>query len=215
MNTEQERIQVNTDLNQPYSILLEQARCGDAQAIEELYLSLLPIAQHNGRKYGANSFDAEDLASAAMLRVLEKGILGKAYNPTGSIDAWAHTVSSNIGKDHVKSPARKITPTPDAILEIKISEASDNPIETTIKRLLPAFIESMLEQASVTIASATALRLFYMEECSFQEIAEKLDLPSANAAKQAVQRAKIAIRKHFHIQPGKTRMDDVLEAIHL
>ncbi len=126
--------------------------------------------------------DAEDLSQAVFLTAQEK--LGQLEHPE-KVRAWLYAIL----RSHFLKMCRKRRPLPEANLQVSIHELAaapevDSPIDS-----------DELHQALMSLPEAQRLVLvmYYFEECSYREIAERLELPMGTVMSRLA-RAKSRLR---------------------
>ena len=126
-----------------------------------------------------NRDDAEDLTLEAF---------GKAFNSIANYSAdfafstWLFKIATNNCIDFIRkkrlqtTSLDQTTSTEDGeITPIAVKDGASNPEEAMVKEQRAAKIRSAIEQLSPKYRSLIELR--YLDELSYEEIAEKLDLP--------------------------------------
>ncbi|MGH7149793.1 MAG: RNA polymerase sigma factor [Planctomycetota bacterium] len=188
--------------------LIRKAREGDGGAADRLFERYSRLAVECARRMAGATLkrkeEAEDLAQSALMEVW-RDFERFDYRGIGSLDRFVRQVVENkIRKKAEYWHAQRR----DAGLERNLRAASADLSETkTID--LPSedlsttqFVSRHETQVRVREAlgrlpeeHATPLRLHFLEGLSMKEVAEKLSLPSADAARMRIQRARLAMRK--------------------
>lgn len=114
-----------------------------------------------------NPADGDDLAQATVERLLEKGVPGNA-----TFAAWMYRVCRNLWIDQVRKNARMTTPGQDN-LERRMDNLDGERAVMTMMRM--GEIETAMQKLEVD--QREVLALVAIEECSYREAAEILDIP--------------------------------------
>jgi RNA polymerase sigma-70 factor (ECF subfamily) len=154
------------------SVLVGRVLSGDGTAYEEL------VRRHHGRIYAIaygtlrNSADAEDAAQEAFIH---------AYSGLGKLKAaekfgpWAAKIALFSAKNIQRKRPRKEVP----LEELTVAGAIETPVKEAIKneRALDKVIASVMAELPEDIQGVVALR--FMQNLSYREIAEYLELPES------------------------------------
>ena len=159
--------------------LVAKAKEGDQNAFSKLMARYRDSIFFMVLKLVHNRDDAEDLTIEAF---------GKAFNSISNYSAdyafstWLFKIATNnsidfIRKKRLQTTSLDQTSTTDdgETTPIAVRDHSPDPEETVIKDQRAAKIREAIEQLSPKYRSLIELR--YLDELSYEEIAEKLDLP--------------------------------------
>ena len=159
--------------------LVAKAKEGDQNAFSKLMARYRDSIFFMVLKMVHNRDDAEDLTIEAF---------GKAFNSISNYSAdyafstWLFKIATNnsidfIRKKRLQTTSLDQTSTTDdgETTPIAVRDHSPDPEETVIKDQRAAKIREAIEQLSPKYRSLIELR--YLDELSYEEIAEKLDLP--------------------------------------
>jgi len=159
--------------------LVAKAKEGDQNAFSKLMARYRDSIFFMVLKMVHNRDDAEDLTIEAF---------GKAFNSIGNYSAdyafstWLFKIATNnsidfIRKKRLQTTSLDQTSTTDdgETTPIAVKDHAPDPEETVIKDQRAAKIREAIEQLSPKYRSLIELR--YLDELSYEEIAEKLDLP--------------------------------------
>jgi RNA polymerase sigma-70 factor (ECF subfamily) len=152
------------------TFLLARARHGDVSAFEEI------VRRHQRRVYGValrivrSHAVADDVAQEAFLRAwrsLDRFELGRPFGP------WVCRIAANLAVNHVRSPEAREDPLPDDHAEAPA--AAPDPL----RAVLDAEAAHVLDRAVAALPAEqrAVFVLRAVEELSYQEIADALDLP--------------------------------------
>lgn len=114
-----------------------------------------------------NAYDGDDLAQGTIERLLDKGVPDDAI-----FAAWMYRVCRNLWIDQVRKNARTTTPGPDD-LERRMDNVDGERAVMTMMRI--GEIEAAMQKLEV--GQREVLALVAIEECSYREAAEILDIP--------------------------------------
>lgn len=174
------------DLNSKFSSraqedleLVAKAKEGDQNAFSKLMARYRDSIFFMVLKMVHNRDDAEDLTIEAF---------GKAFNNIGNYSAdfafstWLFKIATNNSIDFIRkkrlvtTPIDRTTTTEDGeTTPIAVRDHAPDPEEAVIKEQRAQKIRGAIEQLSPKYRSLIELR--YLDELSYEEIAEKLDLP--------------------------------------
>jgi RNA polymerase sigma factor (sigma-70 family) len=159
--------------------LVAKAKEGDQKAFGKLMARYRDSIFFMVLKMVHNRDDAEDLTIEAF---------GKAFNNIGNYSAdfafstWLFKIATNNSIDFIRkkrlvtTPIDRTTTTEDGeTTPIAVRDHAPDPEEAVIKEQRAAKIREAIEQLSPKYRSLIELR--YLDELSYEEIAEKLDLP--------------------------------------
>jgi len=167
--------------------LVQRAQRGDEQALNRLLSRYLPRlrrwASRRLPSHARDLSDTDDLVQDAVVRTL-KNIDSFVYRGEGALQAYLRKAVLNRLRDEVRSVKRR----PERG-ELPINAAADapSPLEAAIGREGIERYESALDRLLEVDREAVILRLEF--GYGFQEIADMLGKPSADAARMAVGRA--------------------------
>ncbi|MCS6935011.1 MAG: sigma-70 family RNA polymerase sigma factor [Chitinophagales bacterium] len=159
--------------------LVELAKKGDQSAFHKLMERYRESIFFMVLKMVHNRDDAEDLTMEAF---------GKAFNGIANYSAdyafstWLFKIATNNCIDFIRKKRLQTTsldqrlPGEDTELApVSVKDRNPNPEETLVKEQRAAKIRAAIEQLSPKYRALIELR--YLDELSYEEIAEKLDIP--------------------------------------
>ncbi|HSH27807.1 MAG TPA: RNA polymerase sigma factor [Wenzhouxiangella sp.] len=114
-----------------------------------------------------NAADGDDLAQGTIEKLLDKGVPQNAI-----FAAWMYRVCRNLWIDQVRKNARMTTPGQDD-LERRMDKVDGERVATTMMRMDE--VEAAMH--SLDTDQREVLALVAIEECSYREAAEILDIP--------------------------------------
>ena len=157
---------------------------GDSTAFDTLFARHSDSIYAMLLKYTGNSNDVNDLMQEAFMKAFLKIGL---YDPKYDFGAWIYTIARNTLVDHLRRRADDV-----AIDERFRAPAATTPTpeESVIISQTRAHFEASLDELSVEYRRIIEMR--FLEEYSYEEIAEKLGRP-LNTIKTQIRRAKAQV----------------------
>lgn len=175
--------------------LLQRAREGDRVAMEELFARWLPPLRRwaAGRlpRWARDATDTHDLVQDAVLRTL-KHIDQLEHRGQGALEAYLRQAVLNRIRDELRRAARR-GPHDEVSPDHTAAEAS--PLEQAIGVEAVERYEAALARLDPHEREAVIARVEL--DYSYQEIAEALGRPSADAARLAVRRALLRLAQEM------------------
>lgn len=175
--------------------LLARARAGDSQALERLFARHLPPLQRWARgrlpKWARQMSDTDDLVQDALARTFRR--LDEVQAPgVGALGGYLRQAVLNRIRDELRRSGR--TP-PSVDLGTVDLAGGQSPLEQAIGREGVERYERALQQLGAGDREAIVgrLELGY----SYDELAEALGKPSAEAARKAAQRALLKLAEEL------------------
>jgi RNA polymerase sigma-70 factor (ECF subfamily) len=167
--------------------LLTRARSGDAAAREALVTRCLPALQrlaHGRLPHRARGMtDTDDIVQTVLIRTVGR-LDHFVSHAQGSLLCYLRRTVLN----QIRDEARRVARTPQHTeMDEGVVDPGMDPLEEAIGKQSLEFYERALEQLEPELQEAVVLRLEM--GCSYQEIAEALGRPTANAARLATARA--------------------------
>ncbi len=155
--------------------LIEQSRTGSQEAFREL------VRRHQGAVYSlcyrtvGDPGDAEDMAQEAFLRLYHS--LGK-FRRGARLRPWLHKIAVNVCLDTLrkrKEPTLSLDEISEGSGEPPIPHSGTPPEDVLLDREAQARVQQALLQIPGDYRVALVLR--YLEELSYQEVADALGVP--------------------------------------
>jgi RNA polymerase sigma-70 factor (ECF subfamily) len=175
--------------------LLARARSGDDRALEALFARYLPRLRRwaSGRlpRWARDAVDTQDLVQDTLIQVFKH--VG-TFEPRreGAFQAYLRQAVMNRIRNAVRNHARQ----PDGTeLNNALPSADASPLERAIGVERLARYEAALSRLRSIEREAIVARLEM--GCSYQEMATMLDVPSADAARKATQRALVRLAEEL------------------
>jgi RNA polymerase sigma-70 factor (ECF subfamily) len=173
------------------------ARAGDQSAFGRLVMAYqTPVYNLSYRMLG-NAAEAEEAAQEAFLRAY---IHLRSYDPQRPFRSWLLSITSHYCIDRLRRrriqwlPLKDEIAVPDGAAELGdirlATSVSPNPETVVAQRQREEYIQRLLAGLSPTDRAAITLRYWY--DCSYEEIAETLDL-TVSAVKSRLYRARRAL----------------------
>lgn len=158
--------------------LVERARNGDQRAFASLMERYRETINYMILKMVHNRDDADDLTIEAFSKAflqLEK------YTPDFAFSTWLFKIAVNNAIDHIRKKRLKTLSIDDEndestrILFTNIHNTHPNPEEKYIRDQRATILRAILDELNPKYKSLVEMR--YFDELSYEEIAEKLNMP--------------------------------------
>lgn len=169
---------------------IQRARAGDQNAFGRLVVAYQTPVYNLAYRMLGNTAEAEDAAQEAFLRAYTHL---HSYDPQRPFRSWLLSIASHYCIDRLRR--RRITwlPLEDEIAEpYQMTSNSPNPESVVSHREQEEQMQRLLDALSPTDRAAITLRYWY--DCSYEEIANMLDL-TVSAVKSRLHRARRALAK--------------------
>jgi RNA polymerase sigma-70 factor (ECF subfamily) len=183
---------------------IKLARAGDQSAFGRLVMAYQTPVYNLAYRMLGNAAEAEEAAQETFLRAYTHL---RSYDPQRRFRSWLLSIASHYCIDRLRR--RRITwlPLEDEIAvasgsttrlrsaqpelpEVSFTSGSPNPEAVVAQREREAYIQGLLAGLSPTDRAAITLR--YWNDCSYEEIAETLNL-TVSAVKSRLHRARRAL----------------------
>jgi RNA polymerase sigma-70 factor (ECF subfamily) len=177
-------------------ILLERARGGDKRALERLCDRYLPRLRRwaSGRLPAAarDLIDTNDLAQETLVRVLQRLEVGELRS-SFAFNAYLRQALLNRILDEVRRSKRR----PGAVeISDEHQDPGASPLEEAIGKDVAERYEAALQRLTPDEREAVIARIEMGQ--SYDEVAEALGKPSADAARMAVSRALVRLAREMN-----------------
>lgn len=173
--------------DEPTIELVLKARNGDRSAMEALLQRCLPEVRRwaHGRlpAYARESLDTADLVQEAALHMLQRVDVFEPRH-VGAMQAYLRQSIINRIRDEIRRVTRR--PTPVELIDEPAADAP-SPLEMAIQAESYARYRSALDQISARDRELVVARM--EAQWSMARIADRFELPTADAARMAVNRA--------------------------
>jgi RNA polymerase sigma-70 factor (ECF subfamily) len=171
--------------------LLARVRAGDDGALEPLFARYLPRLRRwaSGRlpRWARDAGDTQDLVQETLVQVF-KHIERFEPRREGAFQAYLRQAVMNRIRNAVRDRSRRPD---DTVLDEALPSGDLSPLERAIGTERLERYEAALSRLRPIEREAIVARLEM--GCSYQEMATMLDLPSADAARKAAQRALVRL----------------------
>jgi RNA polymerase sigma factor (sigma-70 family) len=171
--------------------LLEQARIGDAAALDALFARYVgPLRRWaSGRlpRWARDAADTQDLVQETLLQTLKR--IGD-FEPKreGALQAYLRQAVMNRIKDVLRRHKRRGTP---GVLDTGMEADGPSPVEAAIGTETADRYERALAKLRPDDREAIIARVEL--SCTYEELATALGKPSADAARKAAQQALVRL----------------------
>lgn len=176
--------------------LLERARAGDQHAVEELFSRHIPWLKRwaSGRlpRWARDITDTSDLVQETVIQTFKRL---ETFEPRGEGALQAYLRQAVINR--IRNQIRNVKVRPEAVeLESQMTDDGTSPLEAAIGQQTVEQYEAALNRLSADEREAIVTRVEF--GLSFQEVAEVLGKPSADAARMAVVRALVRLAEEMN-----------------
>jgi len=176
-------------------VLLERVRAGDTAALNRLLDRYLPRLSRwaSGRlpQWARDLSDTDDLVQDTLIRSVANLDHFEARGQ-GALQAYLRGAVMNRIRDEIRRRRRSPNMGP---LDSTIPAAGRSPLETAIGAETLAKYDRALDRLEAETREAVIARIEM--GCSYAEIAELLDKPSADAARMTVSRALVRLAEEM------------------
>jgi RNA polymerase sigma-70 factor (ECF subfamily) len=167
-------------------MLVERSLGGDDVAFEHLFMRYCEAMRRLFLQRSTSAEDTEDLLQETFIKVY---INLDRYSPEYTFGQWVYTIARNTLVDYVRRRADDISIDSKFIAPMA---TTPSPEESVIINQRTAHFEASLAELSEDYRRIIEMR--FLEEYSYEEIAEKLGRP-LNTIKTQIRRAKAAVCK--------------------
>jgi RNA polymerase sigma-70 factor (ECF subfamily) len=177
------------------SDLLDRARAGDAEALDELFARHVPSLKRwaSGRlpRWARDIADTTDLLQDTLVETLKH--LGRfEHRGDGALQAYLRQAVMNRIRNELRRLARRGAP---AALDSGLEDDGTSPLEAAIGQQTLERYEAGLQRLKPEEREAIVSRVEF--GLGYEEIAEVLGKPSANAARMTVVRALVRLAEEM------------------
>jgi len=182
--------------------LLDRAKLGDAQAVEDLFARFLPILRRWARgrlpAYARDIADTQDVVQDVLVQTFKR-LDGFDPRGVGALQAYLRQAILNRIRDELRKRGRRGGHDE---LDSRVPDDAPSPLEEAIGAEALGRYEQAMTQLKPDDREAIVLRIEM--GCSYEEIAEWLSKPSVGAARKAVERAILRLAQaltHVEARP--------------
>ena len=176
--------------------LVDKAKSGDRAALDRLCTRFLPALRRwaSGRlpRWTRDLMDTDDLVQETVIRALNRVDTFESRHE-GALQAYMRQAVVNRIRDEVRRANRS-----PAVIELddRQRDLTASPLEQAIGREALDRYESALSRLRSEEREAIVARIEL--ECSYQEVAQALGKPSADAARMTVSRALLRLAEEMN-----------------
>lgn len=183
--------------DEPSEVLVERSRAGSDAALERLVARYLPRLRRWARgrlPRGARDLvDTDDLAQETLVAVVRR-LPGFEARGEGAFAAYVRRALLNRLRDEARRAGRRPDHT-GSTAAARVADPGPSPVEQMVGREAVARYESALARLSEADQEAIVARLEV--DCTYDELAQMLGKPSADAARMAVSRALLRLAREM------------------
>jgi len=175
--------------------LVERVKSGDREALDQLCSRFLPGLRRwaSGRlpRWTRDLMDTDDLVQETIVRAMNRiGTFESRHE--GALQAYLRQAVVNRIRDEVRRATRAPA---SGELDENLSDRAASPLEQAIGHEALERYEAALAQLKPEEREAIVARIEM--ECSYQEVAQALGKPSADAARMTVSRALLRLAEEM------------------
>jgi RNA polymerase sigma-70 factor (ECF subfamily) len=175
--------------------LVERAKAGDREALDRLFDRSLPALRRwaSGRLpvWSRDLMDTDDLVQETAVRAINR-IGNFEARHTGALQAYLRQAVVNRIRDEIRRRGRRPAPSE---LDENEQDHGASPLETAIGHEAVERYEQALGRLRPEEREAIVARVEM--DCSYEEAAEALGKPSADAARMAISRALLRLAQEM------------------
>ena len=175
--------------------LVERAKAGDREALDRLFDRSLPALRRwaSGRlpMWSRDLMDTDDLVQETAVRAINR-IGNFEARHTGALQAYLRQAVVNRIRDEIRRRGRRPAPSE---LDENEQDHGASPLETAIGHEAVERYEQALGRLRPEEREAIVARVEM--DCSYEEAAEALGKPSADAARMAISRALLRLAQEM------------------
>jgi RNA polymerase sigma-70 factor (ECF subfamily) len=175
--------------------LVEQAKAGDRQALDHLFSRYLPSLRRwaSGRlpRWSRDLMDTDDLVQETVIRAINRMDRFESRHE-GALQAYLRQAIVNRIRDEIRRSKRSPVET---ALDDNASDHAASPLESAIGAEALERYEAALARLRPEEREAIVARVEM--DRSYQEVAQALGKPSADAARMAVSRALLRLAEEM------------------
>ena len=185
-----QRVSVDTTFD-----LVERAKSGDSDALNRLFSRFLPSLRRwaSGRlpRWSRDLMDTDDLVQETVVRAVKRLDRFESRHE-GALQAYLRQAIVNRIRDEVRRAKRSPAP---AVLDDNQSDPGASPLEAAIGEEALQRYEAALARLRPEEREAIIARVEM--DGSYQDVAQALGKPSADAARMAVSRALVRLAQEM------------------
>ena len=138
-----------------------------------------------------NHHQAEDLTCETFIKAFLKF---ETYDPSQKFKNWIFTICKNTFLDTLRKQGNAVTYLEDQ-LYFEVNDTKPSPVDLLI--LKENYLNLLNKIGQLNKSDQDIINLFYLEDLSYEQITERLDISYANA-RTKLNRAKHKLREHLN-----------------
>jgi RNA polymerase sigma-70 factor (ECF subfamily) len=138
-----------------------------------------------------NHHQAEDLTCETFIKAFLKF---ETYNPSQKFKNWIFTICKNNFLDTLRKQGNAVTYLEDQ-LYFEVNDTKPSPVDLLI--LKENYLNLLNKIGQLNKSDQEIINLFYLEDLSYEQITERLNISYANA-RTKLNRAKHKLREHLN-----------------
>lgn len=180
------------------AVLIRQCQGGDRSAFDLLVRQYEQKAYQYAYRLTRDSDEASDVVAEAFVRVFNA--IG-SFRSQSTFGTWLYRILTNCYLDYRKKDKSKYNTSLDSGVQLEggeverqFQDTSDGPVEEAERSAKESAVQEAL--AKMPEYQSAMLVMYHVENLSYEEISEALDLP-LGTVKSRLNRARLALRDHL------------------
>jgi RNA polymerase sigma-70 factor (ECF subfamily) len=159
-----------------------------ARSLNKLFLNHWTDVYSFAKSKTRNHHQAEDLTCETFIKAFLKF---ETYNPSQKFKNWIFTICKNTFLDTLRKQGNAVTYLEDQ-LYFEVNDTKPSPVDQLI--LKENYLNLLNKIGQLNKSDQEIINLFYLEDLSYEQITERLDISYANA-RTKLNRAKHKLRE--------------------
>lgn len=189
--------QTSTDSSRRDQVLVDAALAGDQHAYHQLVEKYQRALYYHILKLVRNRDVVEDLVQEALSKAFD---CLESYNRNYAFSTWIYRIATNHTIDYLRKKKLQTLSIDEPVqgkdgeMKIEIADESSQSDSDIIRKQRKDFVRSAIE--SLPEKYRVVVRMRHMQEMSYEEISDELDLP-LGTVKAHIFRARELLNKHL------------------
>ena len=163
----------------------------DERSLNDLFQNHWTEVYSFAKSKTRNHHQAEDLTCETFIKAFLKF---ETYNPSQKFKNWIFTICKNTFLDTLRKQGNAVTYLEDQ-LYFEVNDTKPSPVDLLI--LKENYLNLLNKIGQLNKSDQEIINLFYLEDLSYEQITERLDIRYANA-RTKLNRAKHKLREHLN-----------------
>jgi RNA polymerase sigma-70 factor (ECF subfamily) len=161
------------------------------RSLNELFQNYWTEVYSFAKSKTRNHHQAEDLTCETFIKAFLKF---ETYNPSQKFKNWIFTICKNTFLDTLRKQGNAVTYLEDQ-LYFEVNDTKPSPVDLLI--LKENYLNLLNKIGQLNKSDQEIINLFYLEDLSYEQITERLNISYANA-RTKLNRAKHKLREHLN-----------------